>query len=110
MSNSVIRNDRHSKNFPEVTVSDLRGRIKGHAHETLTFLCGVTKAITLANAAYAIASLVAAGISPILWAPFWLASFLAIIVSYSGQITSSLIVAWSAPGQAATTTAHCQPW
>ncbi len=49
------------------------------------------KSVTVGNAAYTLMMLAGSSVSPVLWLPFWLDTFATIIVSFTQQITSSLM-------------------
>jgi hypothetical protein len=73
------------------TLADVREQIRNHTHDNLILLSSVMKSITIANAAYVLTMLCASSVTPFLWIPFWLASFAIIVVSFTGQITNSLL-------------------
>jgi hypothetical protein len=79
-----------------VTVADLRSRIQEHSRESQMLMSGVMKSITVANAAYILAALVASPVSPLLWLPFWITTFFIIILSFTAQVTSTLLAAYDA--------------
>src|SRR6266851_8163719 len=74
-----------------LTVADLQERSRNHAHESQILLSGVMKSITVGNAAYTLVMLAGSSVSPLLWLPYWIDTFATIIVSFTQQITSSLL-------------------
>lgn len=49
------------------------------------------KSVTVGNAAYTLVMLAGSSVSPLLWIPFWIDTFATIIVSFTQQITGSLL-------------------
>ena len=74
-----------------LTVADLQERSRNHAHESQILLSGVMKSVTVGNAAYTLVMLAGSSVSPLLWIPFWIDTFATIIVSFTQQITGSLL-------------------
>jgi hypothetical protein len=77
---------------PQLDIGTLAARIRDHGRETQLFLNSVLVSVAVANAAYVIALLLASGITPMLWLPFMLASFGFVLITFSGSLTTGMLV------------------
>jgi hypothetical protein len=91
---TVAISDAALKASPELGITDLAIRIRDYGRENQAFLNSMLMSVVVANAAYTLALLIASGITPRLWAPFWVAGFLMVIVTFAGIFASNLLVAY----------------
>ena len=72
--------------------SDLTARLKAHARDNYLFIYSVMKGATLANAGYTLAIFFGGGTAFLPHVPFWIASFLAMILTYNATVVGGLIL------------------
>lgn len=77
-----------------VDVESLRlaERLREQTRENYAFHNAVMKSVTVANAAYTLALLLASSVSPWLWLPFWIASAEIVTVNFMGMSMGSRMI------------------
>jgi len=74
----------------------LAERLAEQTRESYAFHNAVMKSVTVANAAYTLALLLASPVSPWLWLPFWIASAGIVTVNFMGMFMGSRVMVFDA--------------